>query len=434
MSTALTAMRTALAEKVTEIKSLESRWADTGSGFALDKAEATAYRTLVDSAEEIKSNIALADRARGIATFADAPAGPDANDAAREHSGRRGGLLSDAVMGSDEFKGMRASGFKHLGHITNIEGALGAQRGAKDVFGGNAGTAGSVTIPGIGRAEQVEPVARVLRPDRVRALFPARTTSAPLLYGIRQTGFTNAARIVPQREVVDAVAQFGRKPKSSLTMETVTYPVVTIAHTLDAHKNAMDDDNYVRDLLDVEMVDGVYMTEDFNLLYGPGGADAMTGIVNTAGVQMYNMLPADTRKSVAIRRAMTRAILAYLPPTGIVLNPIDWEDLELETDDQGALRIAISVAIGAETRIWRMDVVASNEMIPGHFLLGAFGRAAKVYDREQVSVSASSENRDNYERNVITLRAESRVALTVDRPEAFVYGTFSDADDYVAPV
>lgn len=134
---------------------------------------------------------------------------------------------------------------------------------------------------------------------------------------------------------------------------------------------------------------------------------------------------APDKQSAAIRRAATRAILAYYPPTGVVLHPFDFEDLELETDNQGAYRVAVNVAIGAQKVIWRLGVVDSMAITQGKFLLGAFGLGARLYDREQVSVQVSTENRDNFERGVVTLRGSERVALEVARPESFVYGSFA---------
>jgi HK97 family phage major capsid protein len=42
-----------------------------------------------------------------------------------------------------------------------------------------------------------------------------------------------------------------------------------------------------------------------------------------------------------------------------------------------------------------------------------------------INVQLSTENRDFFERNVYTLRAEERLALVVDRPESFVVGAFT---------
>src|SRR5690606_26743524 len=103
---------------------------------------------------------------------------------------------------------------------------------------------------------------------------------------------------------------------------------------------------------------------------------------------------------------------------------------EIETDDNGAFRVAVAVAIGAEKRIWRLNVVETTAMAADKFLLGAFGMGAQLHDRESVKISVSTENADNFERGLVTVRADERVALEVMRPESFVYGTFTP---YAAP-
>ena len=60
----------------------------------------------------------------------------------------------------------------------------------------------------------------------------------------------------------------------------------------------------------------------------------------------------------------------------------------------------------------------------GEFLVGAFRMGAQVWDRESASVQISTENKDNFTKNMVTILAEERLALTVYRPEAFVKGTF----------
>lgn len=51
----------------------------------------------------------------------------------------------------------------------------------------------------------------------------------------------------------------------------------------------------------------------------------------------------------------------------------------------------------------------------------AFGLAAQLYDRQKATVELSTENSDNFRRNLVTIRGEERVALTVSRPETMVY-------------
>lgn len=60
-------------------------------------------------------------------------------------------------------------------------------------------------------------------------------------------------------------------------------------------------------------------------------------------------------------------------------------------------------------------------MDDGEVLVGAFGLGARLHDRMAVEVLISSEDRDNFIKNMLTVRAEERTALAVRVPDAFVY-------------
>lgn len=425
-------LTSALEAKSRDIRGMSEDWkVEDNGGFVISTEQHAAYLKAVADAEQIKGLIDAEKKAAGIEAFLSGtdhePQAPGANADAVQPQMKG---LAQAFMESAAYKGMMANGGRETREPFSIEGTdivtLGAL-GQKDVYGLSAGTLSG--LPGLGRSQQVDLVDRMVRPNRVRDLFARDTTTAAILYGVRETGFTNNARVVPQRENADGTANptgpvFGLKPKSNVTLTTVTYPIATIAHTLDVHRNVLDDEPRLRALLDRDMVDGVKMVEDAQLLYGTGANESITGIFNTPGTQTYTA-PTGEKKSRSIRRSATRAALAYFTPTGVVMHPMDWEDIELEEDDNGAYRIAVSVAVGAETRLWQMRVVATPAINEGQFLTGAFGSGAKVYDRQQVNIQVSSENRDNFERNVVTIRAEERIALEVPRPESFVEGAFA---------
>jgi HK97 family phage major capsid protein len=285
--------------------------------------------------------------------------------------------------------------------------------------------AGTISIPSLGTPQNLGLTPRTLRPGRVRDLFPSESTTANLLYGIRETGFTNRAAVVPERTAADGSAAtggptdvYGLKPRSDLTIVPVTYPLATIAHIMYVHRQTLADEPRMRGLIDRDLIDGVKMVEDAQILYGDGVGDNLTGLVNTPGIQTYTGSSADPR-TAQIRRAITRVTLAYFQPTGVVVHPLDWEDLELERDTTGAYRLAVNVAVGAQKTLWRLNVVDTPAINEGQALLGAFGMGAKLYDREQVRIDLSTENRDMFERNAVTLRAEERLGLVVDRPESF---------------
>lgn len=420
-------LRTALNTVGNEIKSMSDNWREvTGSDgkpvIDLTTAEHKQYLAKVNEAKAIRDTIAAEQDAAGIFEFMGQPEGTPTAGTAAAGGRTQAKSLGQEFIGSDVYREMKESGFRRLGETFSLDRGMPAFEG-KDVF---SALGGDISIPVLGRAENIGWTERTLRPGRVRDLFPAERTNAAILYGIRETGYTNRAKVVPERTAADGTAAtggatdvFGLKPKSELTIVPFTYPIATIAHIMYVHRNTLDDEPRLRGLLDRDMVDGVKMAEDAQLLYGDGVGDNLTGIMNTPGIQTYTGLASDKR-SAQIRRAATRAILAYFQPTGVVMHPFDWESIELETDANGAYTVAMSVAVGGEKRVWRLNVVDTPAITAGQVLVGAFGTGAKVYDREQVNVQVSTENRDFFERNTYTLRAEERVGLVVDRPESFV--------------
>jgi len=435
-------LRAKLAEKTAAIKGISEDWKDeTGKGdFVITPKQKKDFQDAVNDAREIKDLIASAEAANGIFEYLDAPAGTPAAgiDAAQLH-GPQVKSLAEAWLNSDEYKTAQAGGFRRLPGAFTLDAGIpqlarAAAMEAKDVYSAMAGNIPN--IPALGSAQNLGLTERMLRPGRVRDLFPSESTTASILYGIRETGYTNRAGVVPERTSASGgpatggpTDVYGLKPRSEIDIVPVTYPIATIAHIMYVHKNTLDDEPRMRGLLDRDMIDGVKMAEDQQLLLGDGVGDNLTGLLNTEGIQRITGASSD-KKSAQIRRAVTRAILAYFQPTGVVMHPYDWEDVELETDLNGAYTVAVSVAVGGEKRVWRLNVADTPAMPQGRALIGSYGTGAKVYDRQSVTLDLSTENRDMFERNAYTLRAEERLGLVVDRPESFVDLTLSN---FVAP-
>lgn len=422
-------LNSALQTKATEIEQIASTWKVEDGNVVVSTEQAAAYEKAVDGAEKIKRMITLEEKAGGVFEFLHQPTGEPAAAAeqAQQAAGRMAAKsLSERFLTSDEWGEMKASNFRMLGQNASFDGRI----EAKDIYSNMAGTIPNINA--LGRPQDLGWTTRMLRPGRVRDLFPAETTTANVLYGIRQTGYTNNAAVVPERTAADGVSPatggptdvYGLKPKSELALTPVTYPLATLAHIMYVHKQTLADEPRMRGLIDRELVDGIKMVEDEQILYGDGVGDNLTGIINTPGIQTYTGANTDPI-TAQIRRAITKATLAYFQPTGVVVHPLDWEDLELESTEDGHYRLVMNIAMGAEQRMWRLDVVTTPAINEGQYLLGAFGYGAKLYDREQINIALSTENRDMFERNAITLRCEERLGLVVDRPESFVVGAFT---------
>jgi HK97 family phage major capsid protein len=304
----------------------------------------------------------------------------------------------------------------------------------KDVFSaiptGNPGSFGTIQ-----RDPMVTPPTRT---KRVRDLFPARKTNAAVIEYFRQLGFTtlqaghgtNSASSVAERNSGNTA--FGLKPQSSFAFVGEQAPIRTLAHWEAAHRNVLSDEPQLRSIIDNELMYGLRLLEDNQILNGDGVGENLLGVLNTPNIQQYawsdgNDLPVADTKADALRRAATLSFLAYYEPSGVVLHPNDWEDIELTKDANGQYLIAVSVAMGGEPRVWRMPVIDTPAMTNGKALVGAFGTGAQLYDREEASIRISEQHSDFFIRNAIVILAEQRLALAVKRPEAFVEVTFDNA-------
>lgn len=304
--------------------------------------------------------------------------------------------------------------------------------GSKDIF---SAAGGNFTNPAFGHQENSGIIPRQHRTQRIRDLFPVATTTANLIEYLRVSGFTNNAATVRERYAADGVSApvgdatdvFGLKPSSNLTFTPVSAPVRTIAHNIRAHRNTLDDEPRLQAIINGELLYGLQLVEDTQLLSGDGTGENVTGLLNTSGIQTQTQAAtggnATEKRSKTIRKAITKVLLAFYEPTGIVLNPLDWEDIELEEDANGRYMLIANVSDGLGQRLWRLPVVDTAAIPQNTGLVGAFGLGARVWDRMQANVQVSTEDRDNFIRNAITIQAEERIALEVGRPESFVQVT-----------
>lgn len=259
----------------------------------------------------------------------------------------------------------------------------------------------------------------ITAPDQrltVRSLLaPGRTNSNAIAY-LRETGFTNNAA---------PAAENTTKPYSELTFEEVLEGVKTIAHMLKASKQILDDLPQLQSFINGRLLNGLKRVEDTQLLFGSGTGNNLNGIytqaVNyTAPITIQNATKVDT-----LRLAMLQAALADVYATGHVLHSTDWAEIELLKDSTGAYLFANP--FGSITQVlWGLPVAETNQAgMKGKFLTGGFAEAAQIFDREDANVVISTENADDFEKNMISIRCEERLALSVYRPEAFVKGSFA---------
>lgn len=252
-------------------------------------------------------------------------------------------------------------------------------------------------------------------------ITPGRTSSNAIQY-VKETGFTNNAATVTETAGT-------AKAQSEIKFDIVTSSVTTIAHWVLATKQILDDVPQLQSYIDGRLRYGLEYVEEGQILNGGGTGTDLNGIYTQATAFAAPIIPSAAgvlTKIDIIRLAILQAALAELPANGIVMHPSDWADIELTKTDEGAYLFANPQG-GSEARLWRLPVVETQAMTADKFLTGAFQMGAQIFDREDANVEISTEDSDNFRKNLVTIRAEERLALAVYRTEAFIKGDFSDA-------
>lgn len=271
------------------------------------------------------------------------------------------------------------------------------------------------------------------RPLRVRDLMVTIPTSSNSIEYVRRLVFTNNA--APQAPGTPNTAigagELQNKAQSNITYELVTAPVRTFAHWVPASRQVLSDAPMLQGLIDTDLVYGLDLVSDAQILNGDGTNQNLLGLMVDTAITV--VAPDSATASAAarpqamlehIRKAITAMQLSdYYNVTGVVLNPTDWQTMELAKGTDGQY-IWASVSNGAESRVWRVPVVVTNAMAVGKFLLGDWTIGAKLHDREQANIRISESHASFFIQNAVAILGEERYAMTVPHPKAFARGTF----------
>ena len=439
-------LQTALRTKMADNKSIADSFKVEDGTVVVSTEQKSAFDKNMSDIREIKGLIESLEQMEAVSSWSESESSTSisaihaaAASDIKQLSSSEIKSIGQMFVESPEFKTLNG-GRNGVNMVAPWQAALSlTSYNVKDVYSAlPSGTPGS-----FGTIQRDAMVLPPTRTKRVRDLFPTRTTTAAVIEYFRQIGFTsvaapgvsasaystnNAAGSVAERSGSD----FGLKPQSSFQFVGEQAAVRTLAHWEAAHRNVLADEPQLRSIIDNELMYGLRLLEDNQILNGNGSGENLRGVLQTSGIQTYDWsdgaaLPVKDTKADALRRAATLSYLAYYEPSGIVMHPNDWEDIELTKDSNGQYLIAVSVAMGGEPRVWRMPIVDTPAIAEGTALVGAFGTGAQLYDREQASIRISEQHADFFVRNAVVILAEQRLALAVKRPEAFVKVNFDSA-------
>lgn len=259
-------------------------------------------------------------------------------------------------------------------------------------------------------------------PLTLESLYRAVPTASNAIEFTKEASFTNNAA-----EASEGAA----KAESALTWSLVNMPISTVAHYIRISKQLAADNAALAAYVDLRMRYGVNRKVETQLCAGDGTAPNISGFLDSGNFTAHGYADANLgstlKKLVLIRKIIGDLEAAGYAPNAIVLNPADWATVEIDIFTANTNVIAFKYDEGGNPMLFGRRVVTSVGMTSDNVAVGDFTSAGTIYNREGVVVEMSDSDSDNFTKNLITLRAERRLALASEVPAAIRAGDLTPA-------
>jgi HK97 family phage major capsid protein len=224
---------------------------------------------------------------------------------------------------------------------------------------------------------------------------------------------------------VGTTAEGGTKPRWTPDLTTATAYVSKIAALATIPEEMLNDFSAIQSYVDGRLPYMVDIEAEFQVLYGDGLGTNIRGILSSTGVQTRAYA---TDWNTTIKKAITDIrVNSFFEPDGIAMHPYDWETASLEKDLNGQFLAGgpFYAPYGNGVYVERytycgLPVAVTTSVTATRPVVGAWKLGAQYFMREGMRVESTNSNKDDFERNMVTLRAEERLALAVYRPIAFL--------------
>ena len=237
-----------------------------------------------------------------------------------------------------------------------------------------------------------------------------------------ETNSVNALREASFTDGAAEVAQGAVKPESEIVFEQYNVPIQTVAHWIKVSRQLMNDAPAIAAYIDTRLRYGLERRVDLQLVKGNGVSPNLKGLTASGNFTAFTPASgANLADSINKAKYEMWAATGVMPDT-VLVNPSDWSKLELLREGSGTgayLYGAPGTVAGGMP--FGVRVVMNINITAGTFVIANMAEAATIFQRETAVVEMGYVDSD-FVRNLVTLRAEERLALAVDRPSMVYYG------------
>lgn len=256
----------------------------------------------------------------------------------------------------------------------------------------------------------------------LESLYMSVPTASNAIEFTRENAFTNGAA---------EAAEGAQKGEASLTWTLVNQPISTVAHWIKISRQLAMDNAQLAAYVNLRMRYGVQLRVEQQLAVGNGTAPNISGFMNTGNFTAHGYadaaLGSTLKKLVLIRKIMADLWNAGYPADAIVMSPASWALIEIDLFTTAAGQALYSVSDNGQPRLFGVPVVQAIGMAADTVAVGNFAQHGTIHNREGIVVEMSDSDSDNFTKNLVTLRAERRLALATERPAAIRAGDLTPA-------
>lgn len=241
-------------------------------------------------------------------------------------------------------------------------------------------------------------------------LIAPGTTDSNVVQFMKEKTFTNAAA---------AVAQAGTKPESTLVFESATSAVQKIAHWIPVTEEMLEDYAQTQSIIDSRLRLGLDITEEDQLLNGSGVSPNILGLMTLTGLTAAQAAAGDSNADAIFKEMTKIATTAFIMVDGIVMNPANWQTIQLTKNAAGNYLGSGPWAPAQPANLWGLPVAVTPSIVANTALVGAFRSCAQIFRKGGVRVESSNSHASFFITNLVAIRAEERLALAVYREAGF---------------
>lgn len=249
-----------------------------------------------------------------------------------------------------------------------------------------------------------EVVRRVAAPLTVLDLFGRKTISAPVYSWNVYKQTTGSA---------GTTAEGATKNKLTYEYEPKTATLAKITGLIKMTEELFEDAPYVASAINQDLVDDLNAARQTN---------AMATLLATSGIMTASVTATN---DIDIFDGILDAIADVEDANNIlcdavVVTPAIWKRMRKAKNTLDEYFAGNPFGDSRYSRLFELDFVKSTDLTANHVLVGAFDRGADLVAKaEGVRVDSTNSNDVDFEKNLVSIRAEAREILAVKRPGCF---------------